>query len=99
MMLLLQIDIQSYYVYWLQLESFLHFHFKIIESTEIVVSSVCFISKSMFMLDETKLVKKEELLIFFNAILASDGIFGDSSIIFNAKSLTEEINASEVLFF
>ena len=53
----------------------------------------------MFILDETKFIKKEELLIFFNAILASDGIFGDSSIIFNAKSLTEEINASEALFF
>ena len=68
-------------------------------SKSVSSNKLCFVSKSMFILDETKFIKKEELLIFFNAILASDGIFGDSSIIFNAKSLTEEINASEALFF
>ena len=40
------------------------------------------------------MIVKEELLIFFIAIDASVGIFGDSSIIRNAKSLMDETSAS-----
>ena len=35
----------------------------------------------------------EVFLIFLIAIAASAGMFGDSSIILNAQSFTEEINA------
>ena len=40
-----------------------------------------------------KFIANDVFLIFLIAIDASVGILGDSSIIFNAKSLTEDTNA------
>ena len=48
-------------------------------------------------LEETKFITKDELLIFFIAIEASFGIFGDSSIILKAISFIEETSASNSL--
>ena len=45
------------------------------------------------MLDDTKLITKDGLSIFFIAIVASEGIFGESSIISRAMSFTESTNA------
>ena len=53
----------------------------------------CFSFREIFILEETKFIKKEALSIFLIAIVASVGMFGDNSIIFNAKSFTESTKA------
>ena len=55
--------------------------------------SNCFSSSPIFILEDTKFIAKDEFLIFLIAIDASLGIFGEASIIFNERSLTEETKA------
>ena len=47
----------------------------------------------MFIFDETKFIKKDELFIFLIANEASDGILGFSLIILRARSLIASIVA------